>query len=294
MPLRKKLSLRGGSPSSATPGSDKDGERASSSGRTGDGSHPRKSSLLSLRSLSLSLPSKENRRLSLPSPIKRKSSNESQGSSCSPSCDSSLLQITEDGDSRKDSRKDLGVSNSNSKKPDGMSSEPTTKCVPVRIQLQNCSDHLDNSSSPLNSPTFKIEDYSSRNHGAAQKKSMPISVAQSRRKKIDFVAISELSQSPKHYGLRRSQHVEEETDESQHSPSLNGGTNVSLMTLRNGSNESLIFNHPSSPLLMAVKKAVDSLNQYEDFEIIEEIGSGYFADVFKVSNTCSIKVVRNF
>lgn len=39
---------------------------------------------------------------------------------------------------------------------------------------------------------------------------------------------------------------------------------------------------PSSPLLVAVRDAVDSLSQYSDFEILEKIGAGFFAEVFKV------------
>ena len=39
---------------------------------------------------------------------------------------------------------------------------------------------------------------------------------------------------------------------------------------------------PSSPLLTAMREAVDSINQYDDFEILEKIGAGFFADVFKV------------
>lgn len=42
------------------------------------------------------------------------------------------------------------------------------------------------------------------------------------------------------------------------------------------------YHTPSSPLLTAMREAVDSINQYEDFEILEEIGAGFFADVFKV------------
>ena len=54
---------------------------------------------------------------------------------------------------------------------------------------------------------------------------------------------------------------------------------------------------PSSPLLTAVREAVDSINQYEDFEILEKIGAGFFADVFKVRMTimkpvrCSLYIV---
>lgn len=42
---------------------------------------------------------------------------------------------------------------------------------------------------------------------------------------------------------------------------------------------------PSSPLLTAMREAVDSINQYEDFEILEKIGAGFFADVYKVRKT---------
>ena len=40
---------------------------------------------------------------------------------------------------------------------------------------------------------------------------------------------------------------------------------------------------PSSPLLTALREAVDSVSQYEDFVILEKIGAGFFAEVFKVS-----------
>ena len=39
---------------------------------------------------------------------------------------------------------------------------------------------------------------------------------------------------------------------------------------------------PSSPLLTAMREAVESINQYDDFEILEKIGTGFFAEVFKV------------
>ncbi len=41
---------------------------------------------------------------------------------------------------------------------------------------------------------------------------------------------------------------------------------------------------PSSPLLVAMRDAVDSLNKYEDFKILEKIGAGFFAEVYKVSS----------
>ena len=39
---------------------------------------------------------------------------------------------------------------------------------------------------------------------------------------------------------------------------------------------------PSSPMLMALRDAVSSLNRIEDFDIIEEIGEGFYAKVYKV------------
>lgn len=273
MPIRKKIS-RTGSHGGAISGSDKDTERPS-----GDVKRP---PFRGLRSLSMSLPSKENRRLSLPSPVKKKYSNDCQ----SVSLDSSRLQLaTGDVPGTEARTGTSGACNSSSKKADVVAVSGQTKNgVPRTIELQGTSDFLEGSLSHLDSPTFKVEDYCSRNHGAAQKKSTPIPIAQSRRKQFDMMSISELAESPRRYGLRRSRHVEEDVDGLQHSPSsLNGSVKTSLLVLGEGSNDNLIFNPPSSPLLMAVKKAVDSLNQYADFEIIEEIGSGFFADVFKVS-----------
>ena len=40
---------------------------------------------------------------------------------------------------------------------------------------------------------------------------------------------------------------------------------------------------PSSPLLSVLREAVESLSCIEDFEKLEMIGSGFFAEVFKVS-----------
>ena len=39
---------------------------------------------------------------------------------------------------------------------------------------------------------------------------------------------------------------------------------------------------PSSPLLSALRQAVDSVCNKEDFEELEMIGAGFFADVYKV------------
>ena len=46
--------------------------------------------------------------------------------------------------------------------------------------------------------------------------------------------------------------------------------------------EEFAYKCPSSPLLVAVRTAVDSLSQYNDFDILEKIGSGFYAEVFKV------------
>lgn len=48
------------------------------------------------------------------------------------------------------------------------------------------------------------------------------------------------------------------------------------------SDDEFAYKCPSSPLLVAVRNAVDSLSQYNDFEILEKIGSGFYAEVFKV------------
>lgn len=45
------------------------------------------------------------------------------------------------------------------------------------------------------------------------------------------------------------------------------------------------LNRPSSPLLSALRQAVDSLSNMEDFEQLECIGAGFFAEVFKVNYT---------
>ncbi|KAL5487189.1 hypothetical protein EMCRGX_G019763 [Ephydatia muelleri] len=43
-----------------------------------------------------------------------------------------------------------------------------------------------------------------------------------------------------------------------------------------------VIKSPSSPMLTAMREAVDSITQYEDFEVVEKIGAGFYADVFKV------------
>lgn len=48
---------------------------------------------------------------------------------------------------------------------------------------------------------------------------------------------------------------------------------------------------PSSPLLSVLREAVESLSSIEDFEKMEMIGAGFFAEVFKVSQCCGNKLL---
>lgn len=66
-------------------------------------------------------------------------------------------------------------------------------------------------------------------------------------------------------------------------------SNLSSSPYRIGANFQLrddtdggVFKSPSSPMLTAMREAVDSITQYEEFEIMEKIGAGFYADVFKV------------
>lgn len=101
----------------------------------------------------------------------------------------------------------------------------------------------------LDSPTFKIEDSSPEE----QRNYSPFSPT----------LVTNFSESPYHVSPARRIH--------------------SLSPARDWSDEELHLRSPSSPLLTAVREAVDSISQYEDFEILEKIGAGFFAEVFKVS-----------
>ena len=102
----------------------------------------------------------------------------------------------------------------------------------------------------LDSPTFKIEDSS--------------------------------PDEPRHYSPFSPTLVSNFSDSPYHSISPARRIN-SLSPARDFSDEELHLRSPSSPLLTAMREAVDSISQYEDFEILEKIGAGFFAEVFKVS-----------
>lgn len=108
------------------------------------------------------------------------------------------------------------------------------------------------------SPTLKIEDCSSV-LSQAQEDSEPFSPS----------FVSDLSQSPQRYS----------------------GSGFLLSSGPNSPDIMSTLQCPSSPLLTAVRSAVDSLSQYEDFEIREKIGAGFFAEVFKVEHVPTNQVM---
>ncbi len=48
------------------------------------------------------------------------------------------------------------------------------------------------------------------------------------------------------------------------------------------SDNDVVINRPSSPMLFALREAVDSVSNMADFKMIEKLGSGFFGEVFKV------------
>ncbi len=118
-------------------------------------------------------------------------------------------------------------------------------------------DHLADKRSPMGSPTFTIEDFS--------------------RSSFSPVGVTDLSSSPQRYvgGAKTRERSFEKSGSADR-------LSVSPLGRDSGGEEELIHASPSSPLLTAVREAVDSLSQFEDFEIIEKIGAGFFAEVFKV------------
>ncbi len=115
------------------------------------------------------------------------------------------------------------------------------------------------------SPTFSIEDFGSQNAN-------PFSP----------LGIAELVSSPQHYGGPGTRERERSIEKSGSLDRLS----VSPAGRDSGGEDEGIHISPSSPLLTAVREAVDSLSQYQDFEILEKIGAGFFAEVFKVCVYC--------
>lgn len=91
----------------------------------------------------------------------------------------------------------------------------------------------------------------------------------SERTHMSAQSVFELSESPRRFGLpsKGYNHVH---------------SRLSASPPPGSSDDEFAYRCPSSPLLVAVRNAVDSLSQYNDFEILEQIGSGFYAEVFKV------------
>ena len=108
--------------------------------------------------------------------------------------------------------------------------------------------------------------------------SQPMSIPYQPRSEPNHMPISilELSESPK----RVSKINEHECD-----LYLDSHNRLSATPSPGSTDEELGYKCPSSPLLVAVRTAVDSLSQYDDFDVLEKIGSGFYADVFKVRCT---------
>lgn len=124
------------------------------------------------------------------------------------------------------------------------------------------------------SPMFTVEDCG---YADVRGKSRPITLQRILSEEKECISIRELSESPHRYGVRFVQKPEAPRPEIPIS-------RLSVASIQDSDGEHTTFQPPSSPLLVAMRTAVDSLNQYEDFEILEEIGAGFFAQVFKVSS----------
>ena len=53
------------------------------------------------------------------------------------------------------------------------------------------------------------------------------------------------------------------------------------------------IHRPNSPLLSALREAVESVSNMDDFEQIEKIGSGFFAEVYKARKKIKNKIKIN-
>jgi hypothetical protein len=104
------------------------------------------------------------------------------------------------------------------------------------------------------------------------KPSKPIAYKTRSEPRNTHTSILELSESPKHVSLIKN-------NERRYSD-IHG--RLSATPPPGSAEEEFASKCPSSPLLVAVRTAVDSLSQYNDFDILEKIGSGFYAEVYKV------------
>lgn len=135
--------------------------------------------------------------------------------------------------------------------------------IPEKIDLDSHPD----------SPKLLIEDCCNFG-GLTHLKSRPINLQRVQSEDRDCISIKEMSESPHRLG------------EVHYIHKASPPPSKLSATLSVDSTDGMAFFPPSSPLLVAMRNAVDSLNQYEDFEILEEIGAGFFAQVFKVRPLC--------
>ena len=105
-------------------------------------------------------------------------------------------------------------------------------------------------------------------------KSRPITLQRIRSEESECISIRDLSESPQRVGPCRAHKGED-------------ASRLSIGSFHDSDVDHMTFQPPSSPLLVAMRTAVESLNQYDDFEILEEIGAGFFAVVYKVSQSSS-------
>lgn len=125
------------------------------------------------------------------------------------------------------------------------------------------SEDFGEQSPTISSPSLKIND---RSVSDSVMISRPMTLTPKRMAHhYDTISIKDLTESPQRYKQNFSPH---------HSKSVSPPHNLD--------EDRVSFQPPNSPLLVAMRTAVDSLNQYEDFDIVEEIGAGFYADVFKV------------
>lgn len=96
------------------------------------------------------------------------------------------------------------------------------------------------------------------------------------------VTITTVSDSPTHCGTQGHYHEDDSFDRLLPTFSPEGSMSASMTGMEGVDNDPVIPCRPNSPLLQAVQQAVESLNPIEDFEILDQIGSGFYAEVFKV------------